>query len=485
MKEAPFDLRRQGRDRVRQLAQNNLYAFFRAVFGVVEPGATFLDARHYRVLSHALESVALGDTKRLLIAIPPRHGKSLLGSVVLPCWMLGRDPSLRIIAASYGDQLAKDFSLKSRDLLRSEEFQSIFPDVEFHPSGQSLDKLLTMTGGYRIATSIGGVVTGRGCDLAIVDDPIKAFDASSEVARNAAYDWFKSSLMSRFDKPSEARIVVIAQRLHQDDLIGRLRDESGWTILEMPGEAWREQVFDLGGDEQWVFRPGDLLFPERFDQNALRQQKHDLGEAAFSAQILQRPVPAGGALFKLKNFQRYKDLPPRSHIESIVQSWDPAFVDGDINAYTVCTTWAISGQKLYLVDVFRQRLEFPQLELKIPELRKKFSADKVILERAGVGAAVVQKLEHLQRPDRWLYDVLPKLGKVERAVVQTPKIERGRVYFPVEAEWLETFEAEVLAFPHSRYTDQVDSMVQFLHMLDYRKIVLGLSAYTNNPHQPF
>ncbi len=477
--------RRSGRDRVRQLASESLYAFFRATFGVTEPGATFIDAKHSRVLARALEKVATGETKRLLIAIPPRHGKSLLGSVVFPCWLMGHDPALRIIAASYGDQLAKDFSLKSRLLLQSEIFSSIFPDMELHPNGQALDKLMTSAGGYRRSTSIGGVLTGMGADIAIVDDPIKASDAGSELVRNAAYEWFKTSLMSRFDKPAEARIVIIAQRLHQDDLIGRLKDDGGWTVLEMPSESWREEVYDLGDGQEWVFKPGDLLFPERFDHEVLKQVLHDLGEGPYSAQMLQRPMPAGGALFKLKHFQRYETLPPRFQIERIVQSWDPAFTDGETNAYTVCTTWFISGRKLYLVDVFRQRLEFPKLTPKILELRDKFRANQVVLEVSGIGKAIQQSLRHLQRDGRWLYCTEPTLGKVERATVQTPKIERGRVFLPVRADWLETFEAEILSFPHSRYADQVDSMVHFLYALDQRDILQELSAYENNPRQPF
>jgi predicted phage terminase large subunit-like protein len=483
MSRATSDLRRQGRDLVRQLAQRNLYAFYRAVFGVVEPSEDFLDLKHYRVLAHALEDVALGSTKRLLIAIPPRHGKSLLGSVVLPCWLLGRHPEHKIVCASYGDQLAKDFALKSRELLQSEVFTSIFPDTLM--SGAGLDKLMTTLGGFRTATSIGGALTGRGAHIAIIDDPMKASDAASETARNAAYDWFKSSLMSRFDKPGESRVVVIAQRLHQDDLIGRLKAEGGWTVLEMPGEGWKEQLFELGNGEQWNFHPGDLLFPERFDHDALKQLRQDLGEQAYSAQILQRPVPAGGALFKLKNFKRYDSLPKRAFIERIVQSWDPAFVDGELNAFTVCTTWAISGQKLYLVDVFRERLEFPQIAPKILELKRKFGAQQVCLEVSGVGAAIEQELKHAQSGERWLLPFNPRLGKTERAISQTPKIERGRVYLPSAADYLEPFEAEVLAFPFGARSDQVDSMVQFLYALDHYSVLRGLSAYESDSRQPF
>ncbi len=167
-----------------------------------------------------------------------------------------------------------------------------------------------------------------------------------------------------------------------------------------------------------------------------------------------------------------------------LQSWDPAFVDGELDAYTVCTTWVISGQKLHLVDVFRERLEFPQIAPKILDLKRKFAAHQVCLEVSGVGKAIEQELKPAQYGERWLLPFEPRRGKTERAIEQTPKIGRGRVYLPMTADYLEPFEAEVLAFPFGTRSDQVDSMVQFLHALEYHQVLRGLSAYENNPRQP-
>jgi hypothetical protein len=199
-----------------------------------------------------------------------------------------------------------------------------------------LDELRTTGKGYRLATSTNGVVTGKGANFIFIDDPMKAVDAQSDLARNSAYEWFKTSLMSRFDKPADGRVIVLMQRLHMDDLIGRLRDEGGWTLLGMPGEGVVRQEFDIGQNEIWDFQPGELLYPEMFSEEDLKQQRWDLGEAAYNAQILQRPIPPGGALFELKHFQRYEQRP--SYFEAIVQSWDPAMVDAETAAFTVCTT---------------------------------------------------------------------------------------------------------------------------------------------------
>jgi hypothetical protein len=181
------------------------------------------------------------------------------------------------------------------------------------------------------------MATGKGAHLIILDDPFKAAEAASDAVRNSVYDWFKGSLMTRFDNPAEGAVIVVMQRLHQDDLVGRLRDKGGWEYLAMPGECFERTVYDLGDGESWTLNPGDLLYPERFNRTALDQLALDLGEAQYNAQILQRPSPPGGALIKLKHFQRY-ETPPH-YFEAIVQSWDPAVVDTETAAFSGCTTW--------------------------------------------------------------------------------------------------------------------------------------------------
>jgi predicted phage terminase large subunit-like protein len=331
-----------------------------------------------------------------------------------------------------------------------------------------------------LATTVDGPATGKGAHFAFVDDPIKASEATSEVVRNSVYDWFKGSLMTRFDKPAEGAMVVVQQRLHQDDLIGRLRDEGGWEYLDMPGECMQRRTFDLGDGETWDFKPGDLLFPERFDRVALKQMFWDLGEAAYNAQILQRPGASGGTLFKLKHFPRYETLPAR--FEAIVQSWDPAIVDNETAAFTVCTTWGIVGRRLYLVNVFRKRLDFFKIEPAMLSMKQKYGAGFVTLEVSGVGKAIGNSLLKRQGIHEWFLWTEPRLGKVERALAQTPKIERKYVYLPVEADWLETFEAEIAAFPLSKFADQVDSMVHVLHALDTpNRLTARLSAFPERP----
>jgi len=479
-------LRAAHRQALHGFAQENFYGFYRLMAPVLLPGETFSGARHFRALAHMLERAAEGTIRRLLIAIPPRHGKSLLASVALPAWILGRDPTRKIICASYGDLLAKDFSTRTRDLLRSPNYSAVFPDVELDAGGASTVELRTTAKGYRLATTVQGAVTGKGAHFIIIDDPLKAVEAESETLRHDVYEWTKGSLMTRFDNPAEGAMIVIHQRLHQDDLIGRLRADGGWEYLEMPGECLEPRQFDIGGGEIWNFRSGDLLYPERFDRVALDQLRFDLGEAQFNAQILQRPAPPGGNLFRLKHFQRYETAPQQ--FEAIVQSWDPAMTDSETSAYTVCTTWGILGRRLFLIDVFRKRLDYPQIEPAIVSMRMKYNATAIVVESSGVGRAIASSLDRRKdmRRGRDLFWINPRLGKLERAMAQTPKIERRRVYLPVSAPWLEAFEAELATFPLSKYCDQVDSMVHFFTFLDDRnRVTRNLSATKDCREQPF
>lgn len=239
--------RAEARETIRVACRTDFYLFFRAMFPILAPGQLYIDARHFRAIATALQKVAAGEIKRLAIAVPPRHGKSMLGTIALPAWLHGRDPRLKIVCASYSDQLAKSFATQGRDLMRSTQFRDVFPGAMLEPGGSALEELRTTNKGYRLATSVGGVVTGKGADFIVVDDPLKALEASSENARQSVFEWMTQSLMSRFDKPTEGRMIVIMQRLHQDDPIGRLMAQDGWTLLELPGEAWKRQELDIGG----------------------------------------------------------------------------------------------------------------------------------------------------------------------------------------------------------------------------------------------
>lgn len=476
----PTSLPTKFKQLARDAVQDDLFAYMRLVLPVAEPAAKFVPALHLKAISHHLELVERGDIRRLAISVAPRHFKSYAASIAFVTWLLGRDPSMKIICGSYGQDLANGFAAQSRRIMLSDRYKDIFK-TRLDPKGQAIGELRTTKNGRRFATSVDGAATGKGADIIIVDDALKAGDAHSEPAKERAYSWLKETLMSRFDNPAKGRMVVIMQRLALDDPIGRLMDDGGWTLLALPARAHKDMKVPVSEHETWSLKAGELLFPERFDEIRLEEWKRDLGTDAFNAQVLQRPAPPGGTLFKLKWFQRYSQRPPLSKFEKIVQSWDTALTDAEDSSYNACTTWGIRGKQLYLLDIYRARLEYDQLVKKVGELKSKWRANIVVVEKAASGHTLYASLNKHQLPhDRWLYCLSPQLSKYQRAMYQVPILERGRVFLPEEAPWLDVFLKELLEFPASKFDDQVDSFVQFLMLLELGRghaTLAGLSMY--------
>lgn len=465
MPSSATEARRALRAEVHAAARSSLLDYMNLMHSEVEPAQPFEMFRHTRVLAHALERVARGETMRLLVAVPPRFGKSLVSSIALPTWLLGLDPSLRVICASYGDELARDFAAKSRLAMQSPVYAQLFPHTRLAPDGTAAHRLTTTRGGYRFSTSVSGTLTGKGADIIVVDDPLKAKDAVfSQAARDEAYNWINGTLASRFDKPAESRMVVVAQRLHTDDLTARLRDDGGWDLLAIPAEAQVPMELEAGNNEILKLKPGELLFPERFDRKALDIVRNDLGEANFAAQFLQNPQALGGTIFKIKDFGIQPCAGFKAEkMERLFQSWDTAISEENHAAYSVCTTWGVFGKYFGLMDVFREKLTYPALLKAALSQYDRFKPAAVLIEKASSGHSLLQDL-HAKGFD-WAHHIKPVGSKTERAMQQAAKIEQGRVLLPGKAPWFETFINEVAVFPLGR-SDQVDSMCQFLRVFD-------------------
>jgi predicted phage terminase large subunit-like protein len=331
------------------------------------------------------------------------------------------------------------------------------------PKKDSGSELVTTAGGSRYATSVGGTLTGRGADLIIVDDPLKAEDAMSEPARRRVIDWYGGTLVSRLNDKEKGPIVVVMQRLHENDLAGHLLlGQGGWHHLDLPAIAIEGSVIPIGDGKLFTRRQGEVLHAERESHAVLEQIKAEIGSLMFSAQYQQRPVPLEGNLVK-RHWFRFYDQPPRPGPgDLVVQSWDIAMMTGEANDYSVCTTWRMVKADYYLIDVFRGRLQYPDLRRKIAILVAQYGTETILIERAGPGLTLLQDLRSdlpigMTRP----IGVKPDGSKVERMVAQSAKIEAGHVHLPKQADWLDSFLLELLAFPHGRHDDQVDSVSQF------------------------
>jgi predicted phage terminase large subunit-like protein len=314
----------------------------------------------------------------------------------------------------------------------------------------------------RYVASVGGTLTGRGADLIIVDDPLKAEEAMSEPARKRVIEWYAGTLVSRLNDKEKGPVVVVMQRLHEHDLAGHLCEQGGWHQLDLPAIAVEDSLIPLGKGKRIARRRGEVLHPERESKAALDRIRAEIGSLMFSAQYQQRPVPLEGNLIRRDWFRFYDEL-PQAGPGWIVQSWDIATMTGQANDFSVCTTWHMIRGDYYLVDVFRDRLQYPDLRRKIASLAVQHRAQTILIENAGPGMALLQDLR--RNPPSGIPHPIgqkPNGSKADRVVAQSAKIEAGHVSLPRTAHWLDDFLLELLAFPHGRHDDQVDSVSQFL-----------------------
>ena len=459
-----------------EVLRRDLVAFTQRTFQTLSAHKPYIHNWHVEALGRALSKVAAGETRRLLIALPPRHLKSTCASVAFPAWLLGRNPSLKVVCASYAEDLAGKLAMDCRIVMRSAWYRRAFPGTSIgRDKDRELDFVTTARGG-RYTTSVGGSLTGRGGDIIIVDDPLKPTDAMSEVKRSWVNEWYDRTLCSRLDDKKSGAIVVVGQRLHFEDLIGYLLGkEEGWEYLCLPAIAEVEQAVELGPGRFYTRAPGEALDAVREPVWTLERLRGELGSFNFSAQYQQCPVPPEGELIKWAWFKTYQTPPRAAERDGLVQSWDTACKVTNTSDYSVCTTWQIHDGKYYLLDVLRERLLFPDLRRRIVDHAKAFGARTLLIEDKGSGTSLLQDLSYNDIPMvREIFRVEPVGDKVLRMSAQSATIEAGRVYIPERAAWLNDFRTEILQFPNGRHDDQVDTVSQFLKWAERNRSILQI-----------
>ena len=444
------------------LLRQDLYSFIAKAFGTVMPGSRFMPNWHIRAIAWHLELIERGEINRLIITLPPRHLKSISASVAFPAWLLGRDPTRHIVCVSYSQSLAGKHAADMRRVMYSDWYRDIFPQTRFDPRQSPLIDLTTTKGGYRMSTSVGGSLTGRGGDILIIDDPHKADEVGSDVTRVAVIDWYRNTLLSRLNHPDDP-IIVIQQRLHEDDLAGHLLETGDWVHLNLPAIAIEDEWIELGEDEDdWHYRhEGDLLHPERVSAAALEELKAQLGPYPFDAQYQQSPAPFGGGLINWEWFQFYDRIPRRYADDLIVQSWDPAQSVTEHADYSVCTTWLVQKDRFYLLDMIRFRAEYPELLQRVLVEAERWRPNEIIIEAVAHGKALVDDVRKKTR--FWIRASIPRTDKVSRMVGESAALAGKYVYLPKDAPWLNDFRREMVAFPMGKHDDVVDSLSQFLY----------------------
>src|SRR5215470_12437944 len=368
----------------------DLTSFTEFAFGVVRPGILFRPNWHLEAVTHKLAQVASGEVRRLIITLPPRNLKSLCASVALPAWFLGHNPSERVVVVSYSDILARTHANDFRLLVNHQMYRAAFPAMRLERDTDR--EIVTTKRGKRIATSIDGTLTGLGGNLIVIDDPLKLGDAMSEAVRTRVIDWYRSTLLSRADDKTAARIVLVMQRVHQDDLAGYLQEQGGFEVLNLPAIAQRNETYELGDGRLYHRRKGELLHPEHEPVHVLAELKREMGPIAFSAQYQQSPIPPGGTIIKRKWLTPYDEVHYQPG-DRIIMSWDIALSETETGDYSACVVLLARAEVFFILEVVRGRFPFEQLKRKVMEVKEHYgSAATLLIEDAPISRGLIQSL---------------------------------------------------------------------------------------------
>jgi predicted phage terminase large subunit-like protein len=463
--------------------RSHLELFLMKVFETLHPGEPPLKRDWYiSAMCHALTRVHRGETTRQIITLPPRHLKSILSTVAFVAWTLGHNPGQQVIVAYYGLTLARHHCRLFRKVMESAWYQRDFPNTKID-SATALE-LTTTAGGGRRAVSVDSALTGLGADIIIIDDAMKASDARSQVMCDSTRAWFDNTLSSRINDKRTGKIISIQQRLSEADLTAYLFDK-GFTELKLPAIAEKDELIPIGNGQFHARKIGDLLSPKRENAETLARIKREMGPVAFSAQYQQDPVTPEGNLIQMHWFGSYDEAPERHEFLKVFQSWDTGMSAQPTSDYTVCTTWGFhrDEQKWYLLDVFRQRLDYPDLKRAVIRLHSQWEADRVLIEHAGSGMSLWQEF----RASRSLrpFMIRPATSKEERFTGCLGEVEAGLILLPNDTPWIEAFRSEIRAFPYSRHDDQVDSFSQFVnYQIGHWRFILTEHAPDGRPIRP-
>jgi predicted phage terminase large subunit-like protein len=417
-----------------------------------------LDDRYISYLAHELAKVARCEIKRLIVNLPPRHLKTFASSVCLPAFILGRDPSAKIMIVTYGENLAKEIADRVRGIMRAAWYRATF-NTRISPDHARVSDFATTAGGGVYAAPIGGQLTGYGADFIIIDDPLEIKEAENIARIDFVNDRFDNVIRNRLNHPSRGAIVIVAHRLHENDLCGHvLADDDDWTTVVLPFEAIRSAAFNLDCGKKWRRNKGDLLREDEFSE---RERKRLRKLRNFDA--LYQQNPAGAALPKI--LSEHFALQPLIDNESIptVVSIDPGQAEGDGNSYSVVQAWHVHSARYFLADQWRGRESYSKLRSICRRMIRRHRPGVVLIEKASTGIALLSDLQHFGWVER--IPVVPRESKVTRLRSHIKVIVDGKIVLPESAEWRQDYVAEFVDFPKTKFSDQVDATTQFLEFM--------------------
>ena len=426
---------------------------------------TFIHGRHHEKMARAFERVVNGETKRLIINMPPRHTKSEFASYLLPAWFLGKYPNKKVIQTSHTAELAVGFGRKVRNLVDSDPYKRLFPDVALQSDSKAAGRWNTNHGGDYFAIGIGGAVTGKGADILIIDDPHSEQEAALAQVNpdiyNKTYEWYTSGPRQRL-QPGGA-IVIVMTRWSQRDLTAQVlkaaaaRDGDQWEVIDFPA----------------ILPDGGPLWPEFWSLKELEVLREELPSSKWQAQYMQQPTSDNSAIIKREWWKIWeKEDPP--YCEYLIQSWDTAFTKNERSDYSACTTWGVFYQpddtgidqaNIIALNAFKKRMEFPELKMRAYEEYQEWEPDALIVEAKASGAPLVFELRAMGIP---VQEFTPTRGndKIARLNAVADIFASGKVWVP-DTRWADELMDEIASFPSGEHDDLVDSTSQAL--LRYRR----------------
>jgi predicted phage terminase large subunit-like protein len=436
--------------------RTDFLSFFRLCFHMLNPSSTLnMNWHHYSIAWH-LELVLRGIITRLIITAPPRTLKSLMASVALPAYSLGRNPGERIIGISHSSDLQIKFSNDFRTIVESADYQRHFPRMELSKNTET--EVHTSQGGYRYARSAEGSLTGIGGGILILDDFQKPMDMLSEARRTSTSNLYYSTVASRTDNQHTGAIVVVGQRLHPDDLIGTLlRSTERWHVLTLPAIAEKDEYIPVGPGRWHLRRVGSLLHPEQQSREfleALRSQDPEI----YAAQYQQSPIPPGGFLIKRNQIQYCDELPKRTPSSVYLQSWDTGQKPGEMNARSACLDVLVQDNKYFIAHALVGQWEYYELEQRLLSRANEQKPNAILIEDVGFGTALIG----LKQKGLPVIAVQPVGDKKTRLLQQMAKFTNSQVFLLKTAPGRADLETELFSFPGGRRNDLVDALSQAL-----------------------
>ena len=438
---------------IREVAQNDFMAFVKHVYD------GFIEGTHHKQVARQFEKLSMNPGSRIIVNMPPRHTKSEFASYLLPAWLIGKNPELKIIQTTHTAELAVRFGRKVRNLMELEIYKEIFPDVDLRADSKAAGRWETGQGGEYFAAGVGGAITGRGADLLIIDDPHSEQDALSDTAMEHAYEWYTSGPRQRL-QPGGSIVVVMTR----------------WSLKDLTGKLIKAQASDIMSD-QWdviefpAILPSDnVLWPEFWKKEELLKVKASLSVGKWNAQWQQNPTAEEGAIIKKEWWNKWEkdSIPPVSYI---MQSYDTAFSKKETADYSAITTWGVfqpsegGPDNIILMDAKRGRWDFPELKSNAMEEYKYWEPDMVLIEAKASGTPLTDELRTMGIP---VVNYTPSKGrdKHTRMHMVAPIFESGKVWAP-EKKFSEEVIEECAAFPNGEHDDFCDSMSMAL--IRYRK----------------